>query len=559
MTHLTKTQLITLADNYEKAYFDHFPEQGLFWGKNNIALDKFSNHSFSALQQWQEKEEQFLHQLNSLTENDLINSSEYITYLLLKQHLENNIADRLSKNELWSVDPLGGWHNMLTMIVEKQPTHTPEHLQMALARWQTVDKIVIDEIENLKLGMKNGYTAPKPAVERVIKQFHLLLNTPITDSPFFDCAKKTDNPEFKTQFAEIIEKKIYPALTSYLAFLEKDYLPLAREKIGLSVLPNGKACYQAKIKKETTLDISAEEIYHYGLQYMDQLINEMMTIGQKEWGTRDLGKIFHQLKNNPKYLFQSEQEILTYNQLALERAIKASPHWFDRMPKAQGVLKPYPLHRAKTGAPGEYHPPSLDGTRPGIFYINTFEPEKRSRADQEATLFHELIPGHHFQVALAQEDKNQHSVNQYLWNCGYGEGWALYVERLAEKMNLYSDDISRLGMLSNEALRAARLVVDPGIHCMNWSRNEAINYLKNHTALAQDTIESEVDRYIMLPGQATSYLLGKREIEALQKLSKDKLGYKFTYPEFHNQVLKNGAVTLPMLKEQILQWIATVK
>lgn len=291
---------------------------------------------------------------------------------------------------------------------------------------------------------------------------------------------------------------------------------------------------------------------------MDKLISEIMTIGQKEFGTNDLIQIFNQAKSNPKYLFHSEQEILNYNHAALERAIKKAPEWFDKMPGAEGTLKPYPLHRAKTGAPGEYHPPSLDGSRPGIFYINTYEPEKRSRVDHEATLFHELIPCHHFQIALAQEDKSLHSVNQYLWNCGYGEGWALYVERLADKMGLYSDNISRLGMLSNEAFRAARLVVDPGIHYMNWSRQDAIEYLKKHTALKLEMIESEVDRYIMSHGQATSYMLGKREIEELQSLSKVKLGDKFTYREFHNQVLKNGTITLPMLKEQILQWIATL-
>lgn len=556
MTFSTKTQLMAIADDYEKAFFEHFPENGLFWGKTDVALDRFTDHSLPALKQWREKEELFLNQLNQLTEADLTGSSEHITYLLLKEHLENNIADRISKNELWDVDPLDGWHNKLTMIAEKQPVNTPEYQNLALARWQKIGKIVEDEIQNLTLGLKSGYTAPKPAVERVIKQFHLLISTPATDSPFFECAKNANNDEFKQLFSHIIEEKIYPALTRYMFFLEKVYLPQARDQIGLSSLPEGKSCYQAKIKKETTLDISPEDVYHYGLEYMDQIINEIMTIGQKEFGTTDLVEIFNQAKSNPKYLFQSEQEILAYNESALERAIKESPIWFDMMPKAKGVLKPYPLHRAKTGAPGEYHPPSLDGTRPGIFYINTFEPEKRSRADQEATLFHELIPGHHFQIALAQEDKNQHSVNQYLWNCGYGEGWALYVERLADNMRLYSDDISRLGMLSNEALRAARLVVDPGIHYMNWSRQEAINYLKNHTALKQETIESEVDRYIMMPGQATSYMLGKREIEQLQKLSKEKLGDKFTYPEFHNQVLKNGTVTLPMLKEQILEWIA---
>ena len=559
MTQSTIDQLNSIANSYEKEFFNHFPEHGLFWGKTDIPLDRFTDHSLSALENWNKKEDAFLFQLNKLPESELSNTPEHITYLLLKQHLENNIADRISKNELWSVDPLQGWHNMLTMIADKQPIETLEQQKKALIRWETVGRIADDEIQNLSIGLKKGYSAPKPAVERVIAQLKLIINTPIADSAFLDFTKKSTNEDFKNQFLHIVKNSIYPALTRYLTFLENDYLPKAREEIGLSALPDGKAAYQAKIKKETTLNITPEEVYQYGLAYMDKLTNEIMTIGQKEFGTNDLVEIFHQTKTNPKYLYKSEEEILAYNQSALERAIQKAPEWFDKMPIAEGVLKPYPLHRAKTGAPGEYHPPSLDGSRPGIFYINTFEPEKRSRADHEATLFHELIPGHHFQIALVQEDKSQNSINQYLWNCGYGEGWALYVERLADKMGLYSDEIARLGMLSNEALRAARLVVDPGIHYMNWTRQEAIEYLKKHTALKQETIESEVDRYIMLPGQATSYMLGKREIEDLQKLSIEKLGDKFSYREFHNQVLKNGTVTLPMLKEQILQWIASVK
>lgn len=554
MTHDTKAKLRAIADGFEKDYFDHFPEQGLFWGKTDIPLDRFTDHSLRSHQEWQNLENNFLNELNKLDEVDLTNSSEHITFLLLKEHLENNIADRVCRNELWSVDPLFGWHNILTMVAEKQPVNTPEYQNLALSRWQSVDKIAVDEIAKLRQGLKQRYSAPKPAVERVIKQIELLISTPVTDSPFYESAKLVESNTFKEKLSDTIERKIYPTLTSYLEFLKNEYFPQARDTIGISALPDGKICYQAKIKKETTLDISPSEIHEYGLQYMDQLMSEIMSIGQKEIGTSDITEIFNHAKNNPKYLFHSEQAILDYNQAALERALQRCPQWFDMMPKAEGIIKPYPLHRAKTGAPGEYHPPSLDGLRPGIFYINTYEPEKRSRVDQEATLFHELIPGHHFQIALSQENKTQHSLNQYLWNCGYGEGWALYVERLADKMNLYSDEISRLGMLSNEALRAARLVVDSGIHFFDWNRQKAIDYLKRHCAIQQEIIESEVDRYIMLPAQANSYMLGKREIEELQQLSMKELGSKFTYREFHNQVLMNGNMTLPMLKKQIFKW-----
>jgi len=418
--------------------------------------------------------------------------------------------------------------------------------------------VVFEEIKNLRLGLSEGYSAPKPVIQRVLKQFHLILNASLEDSPFIDFAKRDSDPQFKRQMVTLLEQSINPALKHYANILEEEYLPKARDKIGISALPMGGECYLAKIRKETTLAMQPQDIYAFGLDHMQQLYREVAKIGQAQCGIQDMAEVFWQIRHNPKYFFHSEQDLLQYNYAALEKAIAKTPAWFDLMPKAPGTLKPYPLHRAQTGAAGEYHAPSEDGKRPGIFYINTFEAHMRSRIDQEATLYHELIPGHHYQVALAFENKSQHSLDKYLWNSGFGEGWALYVERLADEMGLYHDDISRLGMLSNEALRTARLVVDPGIHVMNWTREQAVDYLKKHTALDEIKIEAEVDRYIMNPGQATAYMLGKREIDNLRQLAKNKLKNRFDVRIFHNQVLKHGAVTLPMLRDQIEHWLASM-
>lgn len=551
----TKAKLIQIADHYEKSFFEHFPEVGLFWGRSDVALDRFMDHSFSAHEAWQVLEDRFLSDLEQLNEEDLKNTPEHVTYLLLKQSLENNKAARICKEELWYVEPLAGWHNQLAMVAERQPVGTSEYRTAALNRWQSFDKVVEQEINNLKIGLKQGYTAPKPAVERVLKQLNIIVSASVENSPYYDLAKRDNNPGFKKQIALIIERKINPALKRYAKFLEEEYYSLARAEVGVSALPQGKACYQAKIKKDTTLDITPEEIHQYGLQHIAQLTKEISAIGYKKYGTTDVAEIFRRAKNDPRYFFSAESEMLSYAQAALDRVKAKTSLWFDRTPKAAGIIKPYPLHRAITGAPGEYHPPSEDGTSPGIYYINTYQSEKRSKIDQEATLFHELIPGHHFQIALAFEDNRYHNINKYLFNSGFGEGWALYAEKLADEMGLYSDDISRLGMLANEALRAARLVVDPGIHVMNWNREQAISYLKQYTVMGENIIESEVDRYIMLPGQATSYMVGKREIERLRQLCKDRLKDKFDIRQFHNQVLKNGTVTLPMLNQQVENWL----
>jgi uncharacterized protein (DUF885 family) len=553
-----QTQVFQIASDYEKAYFNRFPEVGMFWGRTDVPQDAFMDHSLPALVAWQKTEDDFLATLSAIPENTLQGSPALITYRLLKQNLIGLKAIRICKEELWNVNPLWGWHNILTTVAEKQPVGTPLSRQQALKRWHTVPQIVEDEINNLHRGLTTSYVAPKPAVERVLKQLTIILETPIDKSPFLEFANKDGDDSFKQQMTHLITTEINPALQRYADFLKNEYLQKARSTIAVSDLPGKSACYDAKVQQETTMTISPQEIYDYGLRHMQTLSQEVAKIGQREFNVTDMATIFRLAKTDPRNAFQSETEILAYNHAALEKVHSKVNAWFDFVPKAPATLKPYPLHRAKTGAAGEYHPPSDDGSRPGIFYINTYEPEKKNRIDQEATLFHELVPGHHFQVALAIEDKNHHSLDKYLWNAGFGEGWALYTERLADEMGLYRDDISRLGMLSNEALRTARLVIDPGIHVMNWSREQAIDYLKQHTALDDHIIEAEVDRYIMMPGQATAYMLGKREIESLRQLAKETLGSKFDIREYHNQVLKQGAVTLPMLKAQIQDWLGLV-
>lgn len=550
-------QFSSLATDYETAYFQHFPEMGAFWGRDHTSQDRFTDHSFGAERAWQQQEDAFLAKLNTFDEKTLNDSPLHITYQLLKETLKNNQAARICKESLWNVNPLEGWHIITTAIAEKQQVGTPESRALALKRWHTFGWLVNEEIAHLKKGLKLGYTAPKPAVQRVLTQIKIILNTPIDDSPYFDFAKRDGDPVFMTQIHQLIETNINPTLQRYVDFLENDYLPAARETIGVSALPNGLQCYQAKVKQMTTLAIDPEAIYDYGQKHMIDLNNEVATIGLREFGTQNMAQIFNQAKTDPAYWFHSENDILDYNFAALARVTEKLSTWFSTLPTTKGTIKPFPIYRAKTGAGGEYVPPSIDGTEPGIYYINTDEPSKKSRVDQEATLFHELIPGHHFQVALTYEDKSHHSLDKYLWNSGYGEGWALYVERLADEMGVYTDDISRLGMLSNETLRTARLVVDPGMHVFHWTREKAVTYLKEHTALSDSIIEGEIDRYIMNPGQATAYMLGKRQIEVLRDLAHDDLKDNFDIREFHTQVLKNGAITLPMLESQIKNWLGS--
>lgn len=556
-TETQREQLNAIAHRYEQDYFAHFPELGLIMGKQDVALDHFMDHGYLNYAVWEVREDEFLSSLKQIDAKALKGTPEYITYRLLKETLENNRAARICQENLWNVSPTyTGWHMFSTRVAEKQPVGTPEYRQQAIKRWSQFSQVATDEINNLKLGVSQGYLAPKAAVNIVLKQLHMILDKSPENSPYFNMALRDGDEEFKATMAEIIRTEIHPALERYATYLETVYLPLAREEIGVSALPHGIACYNAKVKQETTLTLSPKQIYSFGFKHLEELNAEVAEIGMKEFGLDKMKDIFYAAKTRPEYLFKSEEDILSYNYAALARAKAKMADWFGIIPHSDAIIQPYPEYRAKTGASGEYTPPSEDGTKPGTYYINTYNPTARSRVDQEAILFHELIPGHHLQVALSYEDKAQHSLNKYLWNSGFGEGWGLYAERVADEMNLYTDNISRIGMLANESLRTTRLIVDTGIHVFSWTREEAIQFMKDSTALSDFIIEGEVDRYIANPGQATAYMLGKREIELLRHLAQDKMGSEFNIREFHKQVLQNGAVSLPLLKELIKDWVA---
>ncbi|ARB92119.1 DUF885 domain-containing protein [Legionella longbeachae] len=550
----------TLIQAYENSLFEHAPETALFLDRKDIPQDKFTDNSFEAMYRWQSQEDYYLSALNELDPNKLLGTPEYTTYWLMKETLQNNKNSRICKDELWDINSAAGWHNNVVDIATKQPVGTPENRAMALKRWATFPQLVHNEIRNLKTGISLGFTASKPAVQRVVKQIHLMISEQAEESPFYDFAKRDNDAAFKKQVANLVTTKINPALQEYVVFLENEYLPVAREEVGVSALPpSAQLCYQAKIKQFTTINISPEAIHQLGLMQMERLNKEVSEIGYKLYGIRDMTEIFHRAQQESAHYFSTEKDILDYNMVALNKIKEQVPLWFDLMPKSEGIVKPYPLHRAKTGASGEYQAPSEDGSEPGIFYINTYQPEKISRIDQQATLFHELIPGHHFQIALHVENKSLLFMNRYFHNSGFVEGWALYAERLADAMGVYDDDISRLGMLSNESFRISRLVVDTGIHSKHWTRQQAVDYLSTHSAVNASIIEGEIDRYIAWPGQATAYMLGKLEIERLRDLAKVELGSAFNIKEFHNQVLQNGTVTLNILREQIMNWLSTVK
>jgi uncharacterized protein (DUF885 family) len=296
-------------------------------------------------------------------------------------------------------------------------------------------------------------------------------------------------------------------------------------------------------------------VHQIGLREMARIDGEMRAIGQRAFGTTDVPALLTRLRTDRRYAFGSREEIVALARAALERARTRARPSFGLWPKADVVVEPY-LPFEEASAPDSYVNASDDGTRPGRFRINTGNPTQKPRALSQATTFHETIPGHHLQVAIAMERQGAHPIVRYLGSSAFAEGWAMYAERLADEIGLYSTDVDRMGLLSSEALRAARLVVDPGLHALGWSRQQAIDYMLRHTAESPETVALEVDRYIVLPGQATGYMLGRLEIMRLRDGARQALGPRFDIRAFHDRVLEDGALTLPMLRAKIERWTA---
>jgi uncharacterized protein (DUF885 family) len=373
-------------------------------------------------------------------------------------------------------------------------------------------------------------------------------------SPFYSPAERDGDPTFAGDVRAVVTGEIRPAIERYRDFLRDEYRGRARASVAVTDDPGGVGCYRASARFWSTLDLAPEEVHRAGLREMERIRAEMVEIARSEFGTDDVGAVLETVRTDPRYTFESEEAVLAYARAAVERAQAAVDGWFGFVPAARVEVRPFPAFQRQSGG-GFYSAGAADGSRPGTYELGTYRPETISRAGMEATAFHETYPGHHLQVSVGLERAGLHPALQYFFSAGMGEGWALYTERLADEMGLYSGPVDRLGMLSNEAVRAARLVVDPGMHVLGWSRERAIDYMLEHTAESRGSVTAEIDRYVAVPAQATSYLLGSLEIQRLRDEAERRLGERFDMRAFHDRVLRDGTVTLPMLAASIASWI----
>ena len=546
-------ELITeLADTYVSRYVRSYPEWAFLAGFPVARHNGLSDNSLSALRSWQSGEDALWKTVSGIDGEQLWGRPEWVTYGFLREVLESARGTRVCRSELWPANQMSGWQAGFAPIAAAQPVGTPQNRRDALERWRKVPEYLQTEISNMREGLRLGYTTPRYNVELTIRQLEDILKEPTTKSPFYSPAERDSSTNFRTAWTGLLRNELDPAMRQYLEFLKKEYFPRARSSIPVTAHPKGAECYRASIRGVTSLNLSPAELRASGERLVARNEADIGRIGRQELGEGDIKKIRSRVDQDPANHFASREELLAFTESAVARARAALPKWFGRLPKAAAVVKPKPDFLGGN-APDSYQPAAKDGSRPGVYEISLFEPQKKLRSKAEVTAFHEIYPGHHLQIALSQEQPDAHPISLLVGTGAFIEGWGRYAEILAEEMGLYT---SPLTLVARRRWPGHGLVMDPGIHAFGWSRSRAVAYVREG---GWPEAEALVDRAVVWPAQLTAYDTGALQILELRARAMRKLGKRFDIREFHDQVLGYGAVTLPMLDKVIDRWIREKK
>lgn len=484
---------------------------------------------------------------------------DLVTAEILAAFLDFDEGMRSHNFHEWNIDHIQGPQSWFMQILNFTPLKTERHGMDLTARWKALPHYFDQYQNNLRAGLQNKRVTPRIAVERTIKQLDALLAKSPEESPFGQKIKtlpKELTAQHQTRLTQALRQNVWPALQNFNAFLKNEYLEKSRkEKVGIYETEGGPQAYAFLIRYHTTSTFTASDLHQTGLQEVASIRSEMEELAKKMGHQGDLEEFLAKVRSDPKNFFEKREEITASAKKYFSLASLKLPAFFRVLPKIPCEVKAIEDYREKDAVGAFYYQPDEQGKRPGIYYINTYDPPSRPRYTMAALAVHEAVPGHHLQIALSLEAKNLPAFRRLRDSTAFTEGWGLYTERLAEEMGLYLNDRDRLGMLTYQIWRASRLVVDTGIHAMGWSRQKAIDYLKSNAPLKDEEVINEIDRYIIWPGQALAYKTGQREIQALRRQAESHLGKKFDIREFHDIVLQNGSIPLPLLRQLVQYWL----
>jgi uncharacterized protein (DUF885 family) len=490
---------------------------------------------------------------------------EYTT----KDTLRGLQPDMLALTSVRPMNHFFGFHTFYPTFASGQgaaPFKTLTDYENNLKRHGEFVTYIDRAIGRFRQGEESGVVETKMTVRNMIEQLDTQLAQKPEDSSYFgpvkqypDSISAADRDRLTKQYRAAITDELYPALTRLRDFLKNEYLPQARDGAGLMYMKGGDKLYRYLVQSTTTLPLTPEEIHQTGLSEVARITGEMEKVKQEVGFKGTLPQFFDYLRTDPKFK-KPTRDALTQGYYAIGKAVDAKlPTYFSTIPKAKLEIRPYEPFREKFEAGGSYEQGTPDGSRPGIFYFNAYDLPSRTTPGMTTLYLHEGSPGHHFQISLAQESLDLPSFMRFGGNTAYVEGWALYSETLGYDMGFYKDPIQRFGTLSDEMLRAMRLVVDTGIHSKGWTREQSIDYMMSHSDMGKTDATSEVERYIAIPSQALAYKTGAMTIQKLRRKAEAELGSKFDIREFHAQVLMTGSLPLAILEQKIDRWIASKK
>ena len=429
-----------------------------------------------------------------------------------------------------------------------------------IARLEKLPNYIEQHITLARLGVERNVTAPRILMERVARQIQLQLVDEPTDSPFFNVFEEMsetidDRSEITEKAIQVISEAVIPSYQKFSDFFVNEYLPASRTSIGVADLPNGYAWYENLARYHTSTELTPEEIHQIGLSEVKRIRSEMNKIIERVGWEGTFDEFLNFLRTDPQFYYETSEELLqAYLATSKELDPKIVP-LFKVLPRMPYGIRPIPEESAPDTTTAYYMRPSADGSRAGYYYVNLYKPEVRPKYEIEVLSVHEAVPGHHLQIALAMEIENIPNFRKYSGYTAYVEGWGLYSESLGYDMGLYQDPYSEFGALTYDMWRAIRLVVDTGMHYKGWSREQAIDFFKENAAKTEQDIVNEVDRYLIMPGQALAYKIGQLKIMELKQKSKESLGEKFDIKEFHHVILGEGALPLDVLEEKVNDYI----
>jgi uncharacterized protein (DUF885 family) len=563
----TKNESRALHDLFDEDWqwgLKEYPE-GATWNGDNRYNDRLTDLSFAAIEQRKAHQLEMLARIRQIDRSQLF-GQDVLSYDLFLRNKQMAVEGQHFPLELMPIDQLSGPQLGFAQLANVMPFLTAKDYENYLARLEAFPKYIDQVIALMQRGIETRWVLPVVSLRSVPAQIEGQIVDDVTASPLYKPFEKfppaiseTERQRLTTAGRKAIAESIIPTLKKLDTFINETYLPACRQDISASAFPNGAALYTYTVRQETTTNLSPKEIHEIGRSEVARIRKEMEAVIQQVGFKGSFQDFLTLLRTDPRFYYTKPEDLVTGYRDIAKRIDAELPKLFAELPRNTYGVREFPTFEAPAQTTARYYDGAADGSRAGFFMVNTYLLNTRPKYEMEALTLHEAVPGHHLQTSRAQELKELPDFRRNAGYTAYVEGWALYAESLGTDVGFYTDPYSKFGQLTYEMWRACRLVVDTGMHAFGWSRQQAIDFMKENTAKTENDIIVEIDRYIVWPGQALAYKIGELKIKELRAQARKELGEQFDLRKFHNALLDDGPLPLDLLEKRMGDWIAEQK